>query len=399
MPTLTAIARHLREVEVVCSLPCVRGRETPLSGLVDFSVGHGLEIGPLDRPIAVRPDSDVSYVDVSERKKLRAHYRDDEAVDVDKIPELDFWLEREDGFVSLAEACRPGAPYDWMIASHVIEHIPDVIGWLDQLAGLTNAGAEVALIVPDRRFCFDIHRPATTVGQALEAYDRGDRTPSPRAVFDYHHSVVYMAADKAWAGDIPAFDDRIHTWDDVLVMLERARRGDYVDSHVWLWTPREFVLFIDDLAHLGLVDFVVDRLLPTPEDDLEFYAVLTRLPVDLDGPLRDEHRETVHRAVLAGLPTERTISTPVPPPVPDPVEVLEAEVAHLLTVIAALHARVQRQSENAAALRDKVVAARGQRDLARRRVRRLQARLTEASPAPTPGLLSRLGRRLRRASR
>jgi len=383
---------------VVCSLRCVRGRETPLSGLIDFTVGHGLEIGPLDRAIAVRPDSDVSYVDVSERERLRAHYGRDQAVDIDNIPELDFWLEREDGFVSLAEACGPGAPYDWIIASHVIEHIPDVIGWLDQLAGLTSAGAEVALIVPDRRFCFDIHRPATTVGQALEAHDRGDHTPSPRAVFDYHHSVVPMPADKAWAGEIPAFDDRIHTWDETLVMLERARRGDYVDSHVWLWTPREFVRFIDDLAHLGLVDFVVDRVLPTPKDNLEFYAVLSRLPMDLAGPPRDEHRETVHRAVLDALPPERTISTPEPVPDPDPVEVLEAEVAHLLTVIDALHVRVERQSEHAAVLRAKVVAARGQRDLARRRVRRLRARLSEAGPAPTSGLLSRLRRRFRRAS-
>lgn len=377
----------------------MRGRETPLSSLVDFTVGHGLEIGPLDRAIAARPAADVSYVDVSERDKLRAHYGDDEAVDIDSIPELDFWLEREDGFVSLAEACSDGAPFNWIIASHVIEHIPDVIGWLDQLAALTNPGAQVALIVPDRRFCFDIHRPATTVGQALEAHERGDRTPSPRAVFDYHHSVVFMPADKAWAGEIPDFDDRIHTWDDTLVMLERARRGDYVDSHIWLWTPREFVLFIDDLAHLGLVDFVVDALLPTVQDQLEFHAVLTRLPADLTGAQRDAHRESAHRAVLDGLPPERTISTPEPLPDPDPVEVLGAEVAHMHRVIDALHTRVERQSEHAATLRAKVVATKGQRDQARRRVRRLQARLPETGSTPPPGLLSRLARRLSRSRR
>ena len=375
------------------------GRDTPLTRLVDLTVGHGLEIGPLDRPIAVRPDSDVSYLDVSERSKLQAHYGPDEAVDVEKIPELDFWLEHDDGFLSLEEACRGGAPFDWVLASHVIEHVPDVVGWLRQLWKVTRVDAEVALSVPDRRFCFDVHRPATTVGQALEAHDRGDQTPSPRAVFDGHRSAVEMPAERAWAGDVPDAEDRSHSWEYTLEMLERSRRGEYVDSHVWLWTPREFVSFIDDLCHLGLVDFVVDRMLATAHNDLEFHVVLARLPAGMDGDARDARRERAHRAVLDGLPPERTVSTPEPVADPEPVKVLEAEVGHLHTVIDALQARVERQSDRMASLRDKVAAARRQRDQARRRARRLRARLRESEPASEPGVLGGLSRRLRRPAR
>ena len=368
------------------------GRTTPLTRLVDLTVGHGLEIGPLDRPIAVRPGCDVSYLDVSERSKLQAHYGPDETVDVERIPELDFWLEHDEGFISLKEACSGGAPFDWVLASHVIEHIPDVVGWLRQLWEVTSVDAELALSVPDRRFCFDVHRPATTVGQALEAHDRGDQTPSPRAVFDGHRNAVPMPAERAWAGEIPDAEDRSHTWEYTLQMLERSRRGEYVDSHVWLWSPREFVSFIDDLCHLGLVDFVVDRMLATAHNDLEFHVVLARLPAGMDAEARDARRERVHGAVLDGLPPERTISTPEPVPDPDPVEVLEAEVAHLQIVIDALHVRVERQSGRMATLRDNVVAARHQRDRARRRVRRLQARLRGAQPDPRLGVLSRLRR-------
>lgn len=372
-----------------------------MSRLVDLTVGHGLEVGPLDRPIAVRPDSDVSYLDVSERSKLQAHYGPDETVDVDKIPELDFWLEHDDGFLSLEEACSGGAPFDWVLASHVIEHIPDLVGWLRQLWDVTGDGAEVALSVPDRRYCFDVHRPATTVGQALEAYDRGDQTPSPRAVFDGHRTAVDMPAEDAWAGEIPDAAHRSHDWEYVLQVLERSRRGEYVDSHVWLWTPREFVSFIDDLCHLGLVDFVVDRLLATARNDLEFHVVLSRLPADLTGDARDAHRERVHSTVLDALPPERTVSTPEPRPDTSAVEVLEVEVAHLHSVIDALHARVERQSEHAATLRAKVVATKSQRDRARTRVRRLQAGPPETgSMAPPPGRLAGLfGRVSRRVSR
>ncbi|WP_297736690.1 methyltransferase domain-containing protein [Nocardioides sp.] len=347
------------------------GRDTPLTTLLDLRVGHGLEIGPLDRPIAVRPESDVSYLDVSDRSKLQAHYGPDDNVDVDKIPELDFWLEHDDGFRSLEDACSTGAPFDWVLASHVIEHIPDVIGWLRQLWQVTADDGELALSVPDRRFCFDLHRPATTVGQALEAHDRGDQTPSPRAVFDAHRGAVDVPAERAWAGDVPDATARSHTWDHALELLERCRRGEYVDSHVWLWTPREFVSFIDDLCHLGLVDFVVDRLLPTAHNDLEFHVVLVRLPAGMDGDARDERRGRAHGAALAALPPERTISTPEPAPDPDPVELLQAEL----------------------------VEARRQRDRARRRVRRLQDQLGDAGSARRAGALTRASRRLRRGAR
>lgn len=366
-------------------------RHTPLTTLVDLGVGRGLEVGPLDRPIAVRPDCDVAYLDVSERSKLQAHYGPDETVDVEAIPELDFWLEHDEGFLSLTEAVGDGGPFDWVLASHVIEHIPDVIGWLRQLWEVTADGAEVALSVPDRRFCFDIHRPATTVGQALEAHDRGDRTPSQRAVFDGHRSAVDVPAARAWAGEIPDAEDRSHSWDHVLEVLERCRSGAYVDSHVWLWTPREFVGFIDDLCHLGLVDFVVDRMLPTAQDDLEFHVVLARLPVGLVGEARDAHRRDAHLAVLDTLPVERNVSTPEPPADPGPVAALEAEVAHLQSVIGDLHARVERQSVRAAQLRDKVASARRQRDRARRALQDV------SGSSPEPSARARLARLIRRA--
>lgn len=49
---------------------------------------------------------------MSERSKLQAPYGRDETVDGEKIPELDLWLEHDDGFISLEEACSGRAPFD-----------------------------------------------------------------------------------------------------------------------------------------------------------------------------------------------------------------------------------------------------------------------------------------------
>src|SRR6185436_9508930 len=104
-------------------------------------------------------EADVRYVDVLDRDGLVAHYADD-GVDTDRIPEIDFPLIQPDGrTLGLAEAAAPGAPYDWVVASHVVEHVPDLIGWLADLAELTADGAALVLVVPDRRYTFDALRP------------------------------------------------------------------------------------------------------------------------------------------------------------------------------------------------------------------------------------------------
>jgi len=48
-----------------------------------------LEIGPLDNPIVLRLEADVTYVDHADTETLRAKYRDDPAVNVRRIVPID----------------------------------------------------------------------------------------------------------------------------------------------------------------------------------------------------------------------------------------------------------------------------------------------------------------------
>jgi hypothetical protein len=78
----------------------------------------------------------------------------------------------------------------------------------------------------------------------------------------------------------------------------------YVDCHVWLFTPQLFVDQIAELARMDLVDFVVDCVVPTATNELEFYAVLRRLPRGLDRA-QGEYR----RPELTGLDGEPPVHT------------------------------------------------------------------------------------------
>jgi hypothetical protein len=54
--------------------------------------------------------------------------------------------------------------------------------------------------------------------------------------------------------------------------------GQYVDSHVWTFTPALFAEQMAELGQLDMCDFVVEKIVPTAENQLEFFAVLRRLP-------------------------------------------------------------------------------------------------------------------------
>ena len=95
-------------------------RRQQLWQLQDFTDGHGLEIGPLHDAIVRKDQADVRYVDIVDQTGLRAHYQDHAGIPVEAIPEIDYPLTQPDGrIVSLAEATRAGAPFDWVVASHV----------------------------------------------------------------------------------------------------------------------------------------------------------------------------------------------------------------------------------------------------------------------------------------
>lgn len=279
-------------------------RRAVFGDLADLSRGHGLEIGPLAAPIVTPEMGDVRYVDVDTREALMAHYDAEPSVDCSSIPEIDYWLKTVDGIQSLSRAVAEGSPFDWVVASHVVEHVPDLVGWFAEIAEVIKDDGPVLLVVPDRRFCFDIHRPATTVGQLIQAHQDGDLTPSVRAVYDHHRSCVPVLAHEAWAGQVPSQDTRIYTHEQVMEAVETARDGEYVDSHVWTFTPRSFVAAMEDLGLLGDLHFTITTVLPTRMDQLEFYVQLTRIPRGTPAGAAAQMRSDALAKVLGSLPDE-----------------------------------------------------------------------------------------------
>ncbi len=328
-------------------------RRERLAQLTSWPEGTGLEIGPLAAPIVPRAERDVRYVDVFDQAALRERYHDDPSVPCEDIPVIDFALTTGDGVVTLAEAAKEAAPYSYVVACHVIEHVPDVVAWLRDIAALLADDGLLVLVVPDKRHCFDYYREQTSVGQMLHAAEDGDLTPSLRAVYDHFRTMVTVSSVDTWRGRPP--DElsraRVYTLEETLAEVQRARSGQYVDCHVWTFTPEVFVEQLTELAVLGLSDFVIEALLPTPEEALEFYVVLRRIDPAADDESRRALVERSREQARAMLESAAQPFDPVLEAERERARALEAQQAQLGAELAAVRAGLAQANEELARIR------------------------------------------------
>lgn len=244
--------------------------ETLRQGL-DFAALKGLEIGPLDAPIVRRADGDITYIDVADTAALRATYAGQ--VPVERIVEVDaVWGER-----SLAE-CTDGARFDYVIASHVAEHVPDLVTWLAEIEAVLRPGGELRLAMPDCRFSFDAKRDETRLLDVLTNYVLRARRPTPANVLDFRlHYAPAMDGIGRFQGRVRPEDvSAAHSFGLAMDSAGWARDAPdrYFDVHCWVFQPRSFARVMARLAEEGLARFACARLIDPSLPMLEFYAFL-----------------------------------------------------------------------------------------------------------------------------
>ena len=149
-------------------------RTTLLRSLINVG-GKGLEIGPSYNPLVPKSEGfDVETVDYADAEALRVKYRDARSVDISVIEDVDYVIKG----AGLSETIGTIASYDYIVASHVIEHTPDLLGFLKDCESLLKPDGILLLAVPDKRYCFDVFQLLSSVGGVVQAHlERRTRPP------------------------------------------------------------------------------------------------------------------------------------------------------------------------------------------------------------------------------
>jgi SAM-dependent methyltransferase len=213
------------------------------------------------------------FVDHADTESIRNKYANDKSVNAEDIVEVNaVWGEN-----TLQQCIGQDNKVDYVVASHVVEHVPDLITWLAEIHEVLKDNGSLRLAVPDRRYTFDYLRNVSRLSDVLEAYLLKARRPLPRLIIEHCHMARVVDVAAAWRGKLDARE--LQPLSNLATGVKAAKNsianGVYHDTHCWIFTPVSFANLFYQLAELDLVGFACERFFETPRDAFEFYVHLS----------------------------------------------------------------------------------------------------------------------------
>ncbi len=209
--------------------------------------GNGIEIGALHRPLKVPRTAHVTYVDRLPEEVLRAHYSD---LNFDDFAPVEVLGSAED-----LSAFADGT-LDFVIASHLLEHLEDPIQALAEFHRVLRRDGVVYLALPDPRLTFDRDRQLTHLQHLLDEHRHGPAANRRAHFLDW---AIHIDKD-------PQPEIRAQFLDEM----------DY-SIHFHVWRPDGFLEFLQAAKQEARLEFELAAYAP-PEaaDDNEFILILLK---------------------------------------------------------------------------------------------------------------------------
>jgi len=221
---------------------------------------RGLEYGPSYSPLFPKSEGwNVIIVDHASQADLIEKYAQ-WGVATEKIEPVDVVLTEESPIES--QLAHEIGNLDYIIASHVFEHLPNPISFLRTTHQFLRPGGLLRLAVPDKRFCFDLLKPLSTAGEMIQAHFENRRKHTLGQFFD----AVSLHALKAGQGAFPAASgiEDVNLQHDPEQAYQLAFISfsvpHFVDIHAWSFTPSSFSAIMRLLCASGLLDLTVDSI-------------------------------------------------------------------------------------------------------------------------------------------
>ena len=173
--------------------------------------GTGIEVGAGSRPFHVRDELNVLYGDIRDNEGLKKYFGDSAQL-----------FGGDTRIDAQTFAGIPDQSIDFVITGHVIEHLFDPIGSIEQTMRVIKIGGIYLLAVPDLRFTFDQKRPETTLDHVMRDYSDGGEGTKIQAYEEVAHFNHGLTIEEA----------RVHA-------LRNLAAG--MDIHVHAWTQGGFL--------------------------------------------------------------------------------------------------------------------------------------------------------------
>lgn len=214
---------------------------------------RGIEIAPYFNPIVDRTQYDVLYVDCIDNDEIQRKAAENPGAVNRIVPEIDtVWVPG----VPLRK-CIGHEPLFYAVASHVMEHVPNPLGWINDILAVLEPGGLIALILPNRERSMDYYRQPTSFAQLIGWAIEKPAHPTPTQVMDFLSVSFEDNPTVNFDEPLPPFSQakRHYSDTDAIGFAEFVQRENhYLDVHCSVWTPASFVEVFSRVIAAGRLD-------------------------------------------------------------------------------------------------------------------------------------------------
>jgi SAM-dependent methyltransferase len=146
---------------------------------------------------------------------------------------------------------------DYVIASHVLEHVANPIAALAEWYRVVRPGGIIYVVVPDRRRTWDRHRPLSPVDHMLQDYLAGTTAADPTHIDDFVQNVEWSE----WCPSVPEPAVAEKKMEIAQLLHASVSKGEQINIHFHTFEPSNFRELLERLAQPG-----VGKLRPSDSD-------------------------------------------------------------------------------------------------------------------------------------
>lgn len=133
---------------------------------------------------------------------------------------------------------------DYVVASHVIEHIANPIAAFAEWYRVLRPGGLIYMVVPDRRYTFDRPRPLTPLDHFFDDYSRNTTAGDATHIDDFAFGVDWAQFDPATSADqAPAKRAELAAG-----LHHAVKSGGQINIHFHVFEPDNVIGLIQRLA-------------------------------------------------------------------------------------------------------------------------------------------------------
>lgn len=216
--------------------------------------GSGIEIGALNLPLPVAEGVNVRFVDRETEEQLHDQYDELGMADVDFVdPDVVDDGEELRHFSDNSE--------DFVIASHVLEHLENPIKAFKNWLRVVKHGGIVYLALPDMRRCFDVGREITNVEHVIRDYEEGPEWSRSMAFQDFGKIYVAHGMDKGLVEHLHGEARTAREKHEA----ERLNRKNF-SIHFHAWTPDAMLEMFLTIKNRYKLSFEIELMLKNQDE-------------------------------------------------------------------------------------------------------------------------------------